>query len=167
MAYAYRHPVRKAALPKRPGGLAVLATVGVLGGLAQLLLILLVVWLRVRRGIPLGEQLAVLGVALVLSWITVWINWGLWDRVRWAWWVSLIWGTIAVVALGFLLRSAPALAALLARGLPEAVGRQIEIGLTVDMVAFLVFHIVAIVYLLIAHKVFGIGTREKRPAWER
>ena len=167
MSHAYRYSVKKAAPPPRPRGLAVLATLGILGGLVQIALVLLVAWLRVRRGIPMGDQLAALAIGLGLAWLTVWINWGLWDRMRWAWWVGLIWGTIVAVMLGFMLRLAPTLAAALARGLPEATARHLEIGLTVDMIALLAFHVVSVIYLLAAHKAFGIGTQEKRPLWER
>lgn len=166
MSYAY-HPIKTAVPPRRPRGLTILATLGILGGLAQIVLVLFVAWLRVRHGIPLGDQLAALGIGLGLAWLMLRINWGLWDRMRWAWWAGMAWGIAATTSLGLMLGSAPALASGLSRGLPQATARHLEAGLTVEMLFFLVFHVVAVVELLIVHKAFGIGVQEKRPLWER
>jgi hypothetical protein len=166
MSHGYRHPIRTTR-PTRPRGLAVLTTIGILGGVAQLVAVLLIAWLRTRRGIPLGDQLAPLGLGLGLAWVIVWINWGLWDLVRWAWWAGIIFGSAAVIGCGLLFRSVPALAALLSRGLPEEVAQRLELGLTGELIFLLTFHVVAVIYLLTAHKVFGIGVKQKRPLWER
>jgi hypothetical protein len=166
MSHGYRHPIRVVA-PTRPRGLALLATIGVLAGLAQLILVLLIAWIRLRRGIPLGNQLAPLGLGIGLAWVIVWLNWGLWDLVRWAWWGSVIFGSAAVIGCGLLFRSVPDLAALLSRGLPEELAQRLELGLTVELIFLLIFHVVMVIYLLMIHKVFGIGLKQKRPLWER
>src|SRR5207244_2791102 len=126
-----------------------------------------IAWLRMRQGIPLGNQLAPLGAGLALAWLTIWINWGLRDMMRWAWWAGVIFGVLAAVVCAFTFRSVPGLAAFLARGLPELTARRIEIGLTAEMIAILVFSVVAAIYLLTVHKSYGIGVKEKRPLWER
>lgn len=167
MSYAYRHPAKATPQLVRPRGVSILAPLGILSGLAQLLTVLLIAWLRMRGGVSLGNQLAPLALGLGLAWITVWLNWALWDMVRWAWWASVAVGAIVALAALLLFRSAPDLAALLTRGLPLATAQRFQLWLAVELIFLVAFNVVNLIYLLTAYKSFGIGVKQKRPLWER
>jgi hypothetical protein len=167
MSYAYRYSVKAAVQPKRPHGVAVLAVLGILVGIAEIVLVLSLAWFRLRQGLPPASQLAALGIGLGLGWLIIRINWGLLDLMRWAWWMSMILGTAAAMAFALMLRPTPALASFLPHSLPDAIAQRLAAGPTVVVAIILICNVAAMIYLLSARKAFGIGTQDRRPPWEQ
>jgi hypothetical protein len=167
MSYAsYRLPA-KVKKQERPAGVAILAIVGVLGGLAAFVLGLLGLWMRQRLGIALGGPSIGLALMTVLGLLVLWANWGLWEMVGWAWWTNLFLTILAIVWGGMLFRYLPSLAASLAPILPKAVEPRIALGVGAGATISLVYNIITAIYLLMVRTTFGVGVKDERPLWER
>jgi len=158
-------PAPRIVKQQRPFGVALLATIGMLFSLAALLvsLVRLLPLLSARPSLQLAATVAV----LVLALIGLWINWGFWDMIRWAWWANLLLILISIGTLVTALRWMQPLGAALARLLPTLTERQVLTIVMVGLLALLVYHLIAIVFLLGARAAFGIGVKDERPVWER
>jgi len=160
--YRLNQPVVK---QQRPLGVAVLATIGVLGSLAALVIALvrLLPLLSARPNLQLAEVAGVLVLALVC----LWINWGFWELIRWAWWANLLLSLVSIGALATTLRSAPALGAALAPLRPTMTEGQVVTAVMAGLLALLVYQLIAVMIMLTARAAFGVGVKDERPAWER
>jgi hypothetical protein len=168
MSYAsYRRLPVKEVKPQRPRGIAVMAVLGVLGSLVSIVLVLVALLMRSRLGIGLGFQSAILAGELAFALLALWVNWGLWELIRWAWWANLLLCILALVGGAIVLRSMPALAAALAKVQPAEVAQRFTNGMSISLVASLAYHIIAIIYLLSVRAAFRIGVKDERPLWER
>jgi hypothetical protein len=131
--YRLNQPVVKR---QRPLGVAVLATIGVLGSLVALV-IALVQLLSLLNARP-NLQLAMVAGVLVLALISLWINWGFWELIHWAWWANLLLSLVAIGGLIAELRWAPSLAAVLAKLRPTMSEGQVSTTVMAGLLALLV-----------------------------
>ena len=150
---------------QRPLGVAVLATIGMLSSLVALVisLVQLLGLLNVRPGL----QLAAAAGVLVLALASLWINWGFWELIRWAWWANLLLALISIGAMITALRWVQPLAAALAKLRPTMTEGQISVAVMGGLLALLVYQLIVVMYMLSAHAAFGVGVKDERPAWER
>jgi hypothetical protein len=150
---------------QRPLGVAVLATIGVLGSLVALV-IALVQLLGLLNARP-NLQLAMVAGVLALALVFLWINWGFWELIRWAWWANMLLAlaTIGVLVTG--LRWMPPLGAVLAKLRPTMTESQVSTAVMGGLLALLVYQLVVVMYMLSARAIFGVGVQDDRPIWER
>jgi hypothetical protein len=152
---------------QRPFGVALLATIGMLTSLAALLASLVqMLQLLSASGRP-SMQLALSAGALVLALIGLWINWGFWEMIRWAWWANLLLTLLSSGALVAALRWSQPFGVTLAKMLYTMTERQVIAIVMIGLLAVLVYHVIALVYMLAAHARFGVGVKDERPIWER
>lgn len=159
--------VDKVTEPSRPIGVAILAILGVLGSLATILVALVELLTMMRVSAHPSIQLAVLGAALVLALVILWINWGLWELIRWAWWSNLALTLITIAILIATLRYIQPLSSALSRLRPELTLQQLASGVSIAIVATLAYHLIVVIYLLSVRAVFGVGIKDERPLWKR
>jgi len=152
---------------QRPLGVAVLATIGVLGSLVALLISLVQLTGLLSANTRPGLQLAMVAGVLVLALVSLWINWGFWELIRWAWWANLLLALIAIVGMITALRWAQPLGAALAKLRPTMTEGQVFTAVMAGLLALLVYQLIVVMYLLSARASFGVGVKEARPAWER
>jgi hypothetical protein len=145
----------------------VLATLGVLGSLAALLisLVRLIGLLGANAGPSM--QLAVIAGMLVLALVILWINWGFWEQIRWAWWANLLLTLISIGGLIAALRWAQPIGLALAKLRPMMTERQVVVAVMAGLLALLIYHLIAVIYMLGARAAFGVGVKDERPIWER
>jgi hypothetical protein len=160
--YRLNKPVVK---QQRPLGVAVLATIGILGSLVALM-VALVQLLGLLSARP-GLQLAIVAGVLVLALVSLWINWGFWELIRWAWWANLLLALIAAGGLITGLRWAQPLGAALAKLRPTMAAGQVSAAVMAGLLALLVYQLIVVLYMLSAHAAFGVGVKDERPLWER
>ncbi|HJZ46995.1 MAG TPA: hypothetical protein VKE41_07500 [Roseiflexaceae bacterium] len=152
---------------RRPFGVAVLATIGVLGSLAGLVISLVRLLGLLRASAGPSLQLAAIASLLVLALVVLWINWGVWELIGWAWWANILLTLVSIGALIVALRWAQPISAALAKLLPMMIERQVQTLALVGLLALLVYHLIAVVLLLGSHAAFGVGVKDERPLWER
>jgi len=150
---------------QRPFGLAVLATIGMLGSLVALL-IALVQLLGLLSARP-NLQLAIVAGTLVLALISLWINWGLWDMIRWAWGANLLLTLIAIGGLVTALRWTQPIGAALAKWLPTMTEGQVAAAVMAGLLVLIVYQVIAMLYMFSVRTTFGVGVKDERPIWER
>jgi hypothetical protein len=150
---------------QRPVGVAILATIGVLGSLVALMisLVQLLALLNIRPNL----QLAAVAGALVLALISLWINWGFWELIRWAWWANLLLALVASGGIITALRWAQPLAAALATLRPTMTEGQVFTAVMGGLLGLLVYQLVVLMYMFSVRAVFGVGVKDERPLWER
>jgi hypothetical protein len=151
----------------RPSGVALFAFLGVLGSLAVILLSLVQLLLFLRVSAQPSIQLAVLAGVLALALICLWINWGLWELIRWAWWANLLLTLISGGGLIAALRLVLPLGAALAKLRPDLAPAQIANTVLVAIIALLIYQLIVAIYMLSARAAFGVGVKDERPLWER
>jgi len=156
---------RQVVKQERPLGVAVLATIGVLGSLVALAFAL--VRLLAMLSAPPSLQLAAVAGVLVVAFISLWINWGFWELIRWAWWANLLLTLLSIAGLIVALRWAHMLGATLAPLRPTMTEGQIVTAVMAGLLALLVYHVLVVMYMFTARAAFGIGVKDERPAWER
>jgi hypothetical protein len=156
---------REVVKQQRPAGVAVLATIGILGSLAALVisLVRLLPLLSARPGLPL----AIVGGVLALALICLWINWGFWELIPWAWWANLLLTLISIGAMITALRWAQPLGVSLAKQIPTMTEGQVATAVMAGLLALLVYQLVVAMYLFSARAAFGVGVKDDRPLWER
>jgi hypothetical protein len=167
VSYAsYRLPP-KVVKQERPRGVAILSVLGILSSLLYSAgsLSLLLMWERLH--LPIARPTAGLIAGLAVGIVTLWINWGLWEMVRWAWWINLALYVLGAVSIVFALRYAPAFVASIAKARLELGERQLLTSTITGLVVNLIYCLVAALYLLGVRQVFGIGLKDERPLWER
>src|SRR3954452_5403402 len=149
----------------RPPGVAGLTTIGGLGSLAPLVisLVQLLSLLSVRPNL----QLAAVAGVLVLALISLWINWGFWELIRWAWWANLLLALVASGGIIVALRWAQPLGAAVAKLWPTMTEGRVFTAVMAGLLALLVYQLVVIIYLFSVRAVFGVGVKDERPLWER
>jgi hypothetical protein len=152
---------------QRPFGVALLATIGMLTSLVALLVSLVQMLQLLSASTRPSMQLAISAGALVLALVGLWINWGFWDMIRWAWWANLLLTLLSSGALVAALRWSQPLGAALAKMLYTMTERQVITIVMIGLLALLVYHLIALVFLLTAHAAFGVGVKDERPIWER
>jgi hypothetical protein len=150
---------------QRPLGVAVLATIGVLSSLVALV-IALVQLLGLLNARP-NLQLATVAAVLVLALIYLWINWGFWELIRWAWWANMLLTLVTIGALATGLRWMQPLGAVLAKLRPTMTEGQVSAAVMAGLLALLVYQLVVVMYMLSARAIFGVGVPDDRPVWER
>ena len=160
--YRLNQPVVK---QQRPLGVAVLATIGVLGSLVALV-IALVQLLSLLNARP-NLQLAMVAGVLVLALVSLWINWGFWELIRWAWWANVLLTLIAIGGLVTGLRWAPPLIAVLAKLRPTMSVGQVSTTVMAGLLALLVYQLIVLLYMFSVRATFGVGVEDNRPIWER
>ena len=156
---------QQAVKQQRPFGLAVLATIGMLGSLV-VLVIALVQLLGLLNARP-NMQLALVAGALVLALIVLWINWGFWDMIRWAWGANLLLSLIAIGGLIVALRWIQPIGAMLAKLRPTMTEGQLSAAVMAGLLALIVYHVFVILYMFSVRAIFGVGVKDERPIWER
>lgn len=167
MSYAYRSSAKLSQKPRRPLGVALIGSIGVLAGLAWAALMVYLIWGRAGQGNPMAGRGIILAGGLLAALIAIWLYWGLLDMLRWAWWMNVLLAPLAVVGLGALFGSVPDLAPMLAPRRLTAVIQQTTFALYAAIGVGLVFNLIAGVYLLTVREAFGIGLKDQRPLWER
>ncbi|MEO7908673.1 MAG: hypothetical protein ABIV47_03380 [Roseiflexaceae bacterium] len=150
---------------QRPLGLAMLAMIGMLGSLLALMIALvqLLALLNVRPNL----QLAMVAGVLVLALVYLWINWGFWELIRWAWWANMLLTLAAIGGLVMGLRWAQPLGAALAKLRPAMTEGQVLAAVMGGLLALLVYQLIVVLYMLSARAIFGVGVKDERPIWER
>ena len=156
---------KQAVKQQRPFGLAVLATIGMLGSLVALM-IALVQLLGLLSARP-NLQLAIVVGVLVLALVCLWINWGFWDLIRWAWWANLLLTLIAIGGLVTALRWTQPIGAVLATLRPTMSEGQISAAVMAGLLALIVYQVIVILYIFSVRAMFGVGVKDERPIWER
>ena len=158
---------RQVVKQQRPFGVALLATIGVLGSLAALLISL--VQLLSLLGASGGPSLRLAAIAggLALALVGLWINWGVWELIRWAWWANLLLTLLSTGALIAALRWVQPLGAALAKLRPTMIEGQVVTAVMIGLLALLIYHLIVVIYMLGARAAFGVGVKDERPVWER
>ena len=156
---------RQVVKQERPPGVAVLATIGMLGSLGALVisLVQLLALLNARPNL----QLAMVAGVLVLALISLWINWGFWELIRWAWWANLLLALIMIGGMITALRWVQPLGAALAKLRPTMTEGQVSTAVMAGLLALLVYQLIVVMYMFSARAVFGVGVKDERPLWER
>jgi hypothetical protein len=156
---------RQVVKQERPLGVAVLATIGVLGSLVALVisLVQLLALLNARPGL----QLAMVAGVLVLALISLWINWGFWELIRWAWWANLLLALITIGGMITALRWVQPLGAALAKLRPTMTEGQVSTAVMAGLLALLVYQLIVVIYMFSSRAAFGVGVEDERPLWER
>jgi len=162
--YRLTQPVVK---QQRPLGVAVLAAIGILGSLAVLVVSLVQLLGLLGASIRPGLQLATVVGVLVVTLVSLWINWGFWELIRWAWWGNVLLTLVSIGGLIAILRWAQPLSVALAKLRPTITQGQVFSGMMVGLLALLVYHVIAVIYMLSVRASFGVGVEDDRPAWER
>jgi hypothetical protein len=165
-SHGYRLPTRHSQ-QRRPAGVAILAIVGVLASLLMMAFTLIRLWLLVSASAQPSRQLAALGFAVVLALVLIWVNWGVWEMIRWAWWANLALTILSSLGLLVAMRYVPDIAEFLARLRPGLKASALTGNVTLALLVALVYHLLAVVYMISAHTTFGVGVKDERPAWQR
>lgn len=160
-------PAPRIVKQQRPFGVALLATIGMLASLAALLVSLIQMLQLLGASVRPSQQLAITVGVLVLALISLWINWGFWDMIGWAWWANLLLTLLSIGGLVAALRWTQPLGAALAKQLHMITERQVFAFVMIGLLTLLVYHLIALVYLVAAHAAFGVGVKDERPIWER
>jgi len=152
---------------QRPLGVAVLATIGVLGSLGVLVVSLVRLLTLLNASARPGLQLAVVAGVLVLALVSLWINWGFWELIRWAWWANLLLTLVSIGVLIAELRWAQPLAAAVAKLRPTMTEGQVLTAISIGLLALLIYHLIVVMYMFSARTIFSVGVKDDRPLWER
>ena len=112
-------------------------------------------------------QLAIVAGVLVLALIGLWINWGFWDLIRWAWGANLLLSLIAIGGLIAALRWTQPIGAMLAKLRPTMSEGQISAAVMAGLLALIVYQVIVILYIFSVRAMFGVGVKDERPIWER
>ena len=152
---------------QRPFGVAVLAMTGMLGSLAVLVVSFIRLLPLLSASTRPGLQLATVVGVLVVTLISLWINWGFWELIRWSWWANMLLSLVSIGVLIAGLRWVQPLAAALAKLRPTMAEGQIFTTLMAGLLALLVYQLIAILYMLSVRAIFGVGVKDERPIWER
>lgn len=163
---SYGLPLRVARVP-RPAGVALFAAFGVLGSLATLLIALAGLWSVLQNGIVPSRQLGVCAIATGVSLAALWINWGLWELLGWAWWANMLLTLLSAAALGVALRYVPLAGGVLGTLLPSTSTLNPNTVALALIVGMLAYHLIVLAYLASARTVFKVGVKDERPIWER
>jgi len=166
MSRGYRLPV-KVVRQQRPFGVAVFAGLGVIGGLLLSVAALLGIWGLMRISVAPSPQLAALGLISVVALVVLWINWGFWEVIKWAWWANLLLTLLSIAATAFALRYAPIAGEAINRLRPEFAVPTVSIVLRSALIGGLALDLVVLVYLFGVRTVFGVGVKDERPLWEK
>jgi hypothetical protein len=152
---------------QRPIGVAVLAILGVVGSLGSILFALVRLVGLLQANAQPSLQLGVVAGVLALALVILWINWGFWELIGWAWWANLLLTLISIGGLATALRFVQPLGEALAKLRPElAVGRATT-GVLIAIVVLTALHLIIAVYLLSVRAAFQVGVKDERPLWER
>jgi len=166
MSRGYRLPV-KVVKQQRPFGVAVLAGLGIIGGLLLSGAAVVGIWSLMHISVRPSPQLAGLGLALLVGIMALWINWGFWELLKWAWWANLLLTVLVGAAAMLALRYVPDVgkAINLLRGdlTANAVSTVVQGGLLGN----LALDLIVLVYLVSVRTVFGVGVKDERPLWEK
>lgn len=168
MSYGYGYSIkRQAQRTQRPVGVAILATLGVLSGLAAIVLVLIDAYLRLTQGVPPITVAGYVAIGLCGALVTIWIYWSLWDLMGWAWFLQLVLNGLNVGACVLLLVYAPTVMPLLGRVLPlgSLSPMALQFGLVSSTVLDMVVSLCVLVYLFSVREAFGVGVRRRVP-WE-
>ena len=152
---------------QRPLGVAVLAMIGMLGSLAVLVVSFIRLLPLLSASTRPGLQLATVVGVLVVTLISLWINWGFWELIRWSWWANMLLSLVSIGVLIAGLRWVQPLATALAKLRPTLAEGQIFTTLMAGLLALLVYQLIAILYMLSVRAIFGVGVKDERPIWER
>ncbi len=163
-----RSSIRIATSPaqsRRPIGLALLSSTGVVCGLALTVLAMALIAYKASLGIPIAVQIVEITLAILVPFTIVWFYWGLWDVMQSAWWSHVIVGPLAVVGLGVAFVWRDSIIGVLAHGLPVVAHPLVATSFAWFTLGLLVLEVATVAYLLTAWKAFGIGV--SKPPWER
>lgn len=154
--------------PQRPVGVTILAILGILLGLGIFALVVLNMVAHMQEDMPMLTVAFDLAVGTGIALFCIWLHWGLWDLMPWAWWLCLVLQIMLAVVCVVMLFSAPVLAPLLNDHLPFTIqSPQVMIFTFVSgVVIYMVINLCIAIYMVSIHKTFGIGVKH-RPAWER
>lgn len=166
MSRGYRLPV-KVERPRRPFGVAALGMLGVGGSLIIIVGALFGIWNLMRISLAPSPTLAVFALVLVAALVVLWINWGLLDLLRWAWWANLLLALIGTAGAGFGMRYAPLAGKLVHELQPSASAATIEAATRGALFGMVAINLVTLLYLLSVHATFGVGVKDERPLWEK
>lgn len=168
MSYGYAIRKQTYTPPQRPIGVAIIATIGMLTGIALALAALVNSWLYMQTDPSLTGLFVNLSAGLGGALFMIWLFWGLWDLMDWAWWTSLFLGVIATGACIYALLNAPMLALTLAQLLPfELEPVRVYTGLIGGAILATSVTLIVMVYLVAVREAFRIGTKHLLKPWER
>jgi uncharacterized membrane protein (UPF0136 family) len=159
-------PSAQPAKPSRPIGVAVIAILGMLLGAAYAMYSIGLFFYRVSNGVSIVPLLIGTAIGLVLAWGIVYLYMGLWDLVRWAWFVHIVLNAGIAIGAYFARKSLPDLLKQLTPLLKAQYVKPVSDGLYAITTGSLVTSLVIVLYLLIIHRSFKIGVRDDRPLWE-
>jgi hypothetical protein len=148
-------------------GVAILSALGVFGSLLTILYSLVKLIGMAGGGVEPSRQLAALGIALVVALVMLWINWGFWELIRWAWWANLATTLLAVAALIAATRYVPELADLVGRFWKGADPRQATTSVLAAIAVGIAYMLIAVMYMISVHALYKVGVKDERPLWER
>ena len=166
MSRGYRLHI-KAAEQQRPFGVALLATLGVLGCMLSLGALLFSLWNMTRFGIQLNQGLAVIALQLVLTLIILRINWAFWEMLKWAWWANFWLTLLSLAGSALMFGYTPLFGELASRLLPELANQPVVATLRVMLIGSLTINLLVLLYLFSVRKIFGVGVKDERPLWQK
>lgn len=168
MSYGYAVRRRAYTPPKRPIGIAIIAAIGMLFGLALTLVALVYAWFHMQATGSMAALTADLIVGLGVSLFVLWLFWGLWDLMDWAWWTNMIIDTVSVFGSIYTLIAAPSLTMEIVPRIPFEIEPIVFYnGLIAGSIISLALTVIMMIYLLIVREAFGIGTKHLLKPWER
>jgi hypothetical protein len=163
----YRLPAKERKKKPRPAGVAFMAILGVLGSFPTIIFSLVRIWNATRVSAQSSLTIGVLALGLLAAIVLLWINWGFWEQVRWAWWANIIVSLLAVAIFIGALRYVPELVNVVSqlwRGLDE---RRLTTGVMGALLGGLIYNLIGLVYMFSVHAAFEVGVKDERPIWER
>jgi len=166
MSRGYRLPV-KVAPQQRPFGVAVFAALGVIAGLLTIVAALFGIWYLTRISLSPSLEFAAMLLLLFFGFVTLRINWGFWELVKWAWWANLALTLLGIAGAAYAMRFAPGLGQALGQLRPEFTAQAIATVVRGTLLGGLALNLFVLVYLFAVRSAFGIGVKDERPLWEK
>jgi hypothetical protein len=162
----YRLPV-KVVRQQRPFGVAVVAGLGIIGSMLLSVAAIIGLWGLMRISVMPSLQLAGLGLALLVAIVVLWVNWGFWELLRWAWWANLLLTLLSGTAAMLALRYVPGAGEAINRLRPDLSAQVVSSIVQGALLGNLSLDLIVLVYLVSVRTVFGVGVKDERPLWEK
>jgi hypothetical protein len=166
MSRGYRLPV-KVVQQQRPFGVAVVAGLGIIASLLLCVAALIGIWSLTRISVTPSPQLAGLGLVLLAAIVALWINWGFWELLKWAWWANLLLTLLSGAAAMLALRYVPGVGEAISRLRPELAANVVSTVVQGALLGNLGLDLFVLVYLANVRAAFGVGVKDERPLWEK
>lgn len=152
--------------PIRPLGVTIIGAIGILGSLIGLCIAIIGAWSTMRVSIEPSRQFGLYSLGALVALIALRINWGFWEQLKLAWWANLLLTLVGTGVSVFALRSVPDIGTVLGRALPQIAASSYVLALAIAIAVF-VYHLIVLLYMVVAHAAFGVGVKDERPLWEK